>query len=164
MSVPSKLPKKYRYHWNHPWRRKAKYNLGFRRWLGKHGYLSPNFTLAEARCKDGTSVPRHLRPLARNHAFNLEKLRHKIGDRPIRIISWYRSPSYNARIGGARYSQHMRANATDHSREWVESVGRTRVMTAANQVWRKGGVGTYPAGSVHFDSRGWWARWTSWGR
>lgn len=158
---PRGLPEKYRYHWSHPWTSKASRSYGFRRWLGKHGYLTPNFRLSEAACKDGTPVPRPLRLGARNHAFKLEQLRHELGDRPVRIISWYRSPSYNRRIGGARFSQHMTARATDFSREWIDSVGRQRFKTVADRIWSRGGLGTYPYGSMHTDSRGYRARWTS---
>ena len=161
MSYPKKLPKRYRYHWSHPWTRKAKYSPGFRRWLGKHGYLSPNFTLREARCKDGTDVPRRMRYRARNHAFNLERVRHGIGDKPVQIISWYRTKRWNNLQGGARKSQHLRAVATDHPRQWVDKVGRSKVLIAGNKVFKSGGMGTYPSGAVHFDSRGYRARWSS---
>lgn len=158
---PQHLPIRYRWHWDHPWTNRARLHPGFRRWLGNHGYLTPHFRRSEANCKDGTPVPRHLIRNCRNHAFNLEQLRHELGDRPIKVISWYRTPTYNARIGGARYSQHMKAIATDHPREWVERVGRARVNAAADRVFRNGGVGRYPVGSVHFDTRGFRARWTS---
>lgn len=159
--VPRWLPDKYKYHWRHPWTKRARRSPGFRRQLAKHGYLTPHFKLSEAACKDGTPVPKVLRPGARNHAFRLERLRHSLGDKPVSILSWYRTPAYNRRIGGARYSQHMTARATDHSREWVERMGRSRVRAAAERIWAKGGVGTYPAGSMHFDSRGYKARWSS---
>lgn len=160
---PKNLPAKYRYHWRHPWTRKAKYSVGFRRWLNKNRYLSPHFRKSEARQRGGNRawVPRHLLPLARNHAFNLERLRHALGDKPIPVISWYRSRAYNRAIGGASLSQHILARATDHPDSWVDRVGRARVNAAADRIWRDGGVGRYPAGSVHFDSRGTRARWSS---
>ena len=48
----------------------------------------------------------------RELAENLQVLRDKIG-KPITVISGYRSPEYNKKIGGARRSQHMLANAGD---------------------------------------------------
>jgi hypothetical protein len=135
--------------------------FGFRRWLHRHGYLTPHFRLSEAACKDGTPVPKALIHGARDHAFALERLRHRLGDRPIQIISWYRHPAYNRRIRGASRSQHLTGKATDHPQAWVEDAGRAQVQAAANAVFAKGGVGIYPGGSMHFDSRGFFARWSS---
>ena len=158
---PKGLPKRYRWHWDHPWSLRARQHRGFKRWLREHGYLSPNFSLAEARCKDGTPVPRSLRVAAQRHAFNLERLRHALGDRPISIISWYRHAAYNRRIGGASRSKHVAAIATDHSTQWVNRMGRSRVRYHGNRIFANGGMGTYPAGSMHFDTRGYKARWSS---
>jgi hypothetical protein len=160
MRYPHNLPKRYRWHWDHPWTNRARLHPGFRSWLNRHGYLTPNFKKSEARCKDGTWVPSSLLRNCRNHAFNLEQLRHALGE-PITPISWYRTPAYNRYIGGASQSQHMKAIATDLSREWVNRVGRDRFNYHADKIFRNGGVGRYPAGSVHVDSRGWRARWSS---
>lgn len=135
--------------------------FGFRRWLQRHGYLTPHFRLSEAACSDGTPVPRSTIARARRHAFRLERLRHAIGDQPIETLSWYRSPAHNAAVGGASQSRHMDAWATDHDKAWVDRVGRARVRMAAERIWGDGGVGTYPSGSMHFDSRGSRARWSS---
>ncbi len=159
---PNNLPKRHRYQWDHPWTRKAKYGPRFRRWLGRNGYLSPNFTLKEARCKDGTDIPRRKRPKARSHAFNLERVRHGIGDKPIMITSWYRTRRWNNLVGGASKSQHIHGVATDHPKAFVDRIGHDKFLSVANSVFKKGGVGEYPGGAVHLDSRGWKARWTSW--
>jgi hypothetical protein len=158
------VPTKYAWQFHHPWSRRAKYGPRFRRWLNRNGYLSPHFRISEARSGDGAWPKGIVKVRARNHAFNLERLRHELGGRPVQIISWYRSPAYNKQVHGAAKSQHMRGCATDHSREWVEHVGRERVMRAAERVFRNGGIGTYPGGSVHFDSRGRRARWSDWVR
>jgi uncharacterized protein YcbK (DUF882 family) len=158
---PANLPKKYRPHWAKPWGWRARNSRGFRSWLDNHGYLSPNFTKREARCKDGTPVPKRLMKRARDHAFRLERVRHAIGDRPVAIISWYRHPAYNRRIGGATRSQHINAVATDHPKSWVNKIGKSRLLRIGNSIFRNGGMGVYPAGSMHFDSRGWRSRWTS---
>jgi hypothetical protein len=164
MRYPLNLPAKYRRYWREPWHPKAARSPGFRRWLARHGYLTPHFRLTEASCTDGSRLPMRFRRRARKHAFRLERLRHALGGSSIRPLSWYRSPSYNARIGGARYSQHMNGWATDFSRQEVERHGRARFMAAAQTIFKNDGIGVYPAGSVHLDSRGWYARWNSWGR
>lgn len=42
----------------------------------------------------------------------LEPVRNRI-DRPLIVNSWYRSPKYNALVGGKRTSQHIRGEAVD---------------------------------------------------
>lgn len=159
--VPSGLPAKYRYHWTHPWTEKARKSLGFRRWCKKLGYLSPNFPTRESKCKDGTPVPRHLSYRCRQHAFKLEKFRHACGDKSLPVLSWYRTRAYNRRIGGASQSRHIQADATDFSRQTVESIGRRKFFQVAEAIFAGGGVGDYPSGSAHLDSRGYRARWRS---
>ncbi len=166
-AYPAGLPRRYRWAWDHPWRVGSRRNYAFRRWLDRNGYLSPHFRTSEARCKDGTNVTGVIKRRARKHAFALEKFRHRIGDKPVQIISWYRTPHWNVVVGGAKYSQHMNGWATDHPKEWVDRVGRAKVMREARYVFHrfwKGGIGVYPWGSLHLDSRGWVAEWNDWGR
>jgi GH24 family phage-related lysozyme (muramidase) len=161
--VPPALPAKWRDHWRRPWLRKARRNLGFRHWLGRHGYLTPHFTKAEAASKDGRPIPKHLRPAARNHAFKLERIRHELGDEPLPIVSWYRSPEHNVAVGGARFSKHMAAIATDHPRQWVDANGgQDAILRLADRV-NVNGFGRYPGGNVHMDSRhGPLTIWSTW--
>jgi Peptidase M15 len=155
------VPRRYRYDWNHPWSFPARHSVGFRRWLRRHGLLSPHFTIEESRSRNGEPVPRSLLGNAQRHAFDLEQLRHAVGDVPLPVLSWYRSPAYNRQVGGAPRSRHMSADATDFSAQTVNAVGRARFLAAADRVFADGGVGDYPTGSVHVDSRGWRARWRS---
>jgi hypothetical protein len=85
----------------------------FKRKLWEHGLLSPNFSRAEAASKDGTAIPKKLRRQAQRHAFHMERVRHMEGDRPMAILSWYRSPAHNAAEGGVSNSQHLKARACD---------------------------------------------------
>jgi hypothetical protein len=158
---PPGLPDSLRRHWREPWTRAARGSRAFRSWLDRHGYLTPHFKIAEAACHDGTQIPRRLRARARNHAFNMERLRHALGDIAIPVISWYRTEAYNRSVHGAIHSRHVQADAADVSASWVDKTGRDRVQHAAEVIFADGGVGTYPAGSMHFDSRGTRARWTS---
>lgn len=159
----------------HVFSRKAKRTKPLR---AKGSIAGTHFTWAEARSHDGKWVPLHLRPNAIRHAKNMEKLRAQInvvrarrGLKPtgINTISWYRSPTQNTKVGGARASRHMKADATDISKEEIARLlpfkgGKEIFEAITNTVFAHGGFGQYPGGNRHTDSRGFWARWTSWTR
>ena len=70
--------------------------------LGRH------FHVREFACKDGTQaifIDEYLWTI-------LDILREKIG-KPVIITSGYRTPQHNAKVGGAKYSYHMRGQAAD---------------------------------------------------
>ncbi|MBK25131.1 MAG: hypothetical protein CME70_14130 [Halobacteriovorax sp.] len=124
------------------------------------GDLTKNFSFSEFSCRDGSDVPFEYIDNVRLLAENLQVLRDHIG-LPIRVISGYRSPSYNRKIGGARKSQHMVAKAAD-----IKVTGLT-----PDQVWNtvlqlikegkmlQGGVGRYVT-FTHYDVRLRKARWS----
>ena len=121
--------------------------------------LTKNFKLSEFRCKDGTDVPEDLMENVQFLAENLQILRDKI-DIPITVISGYRSPKYNRKIGGARRSQHMSAKAGDIK---IKGMTPKEVKEAIEDLISKGemvqgGVGLYTT-FVHYDVRGRKARW-----
>lgn len=121
--------------------------------------LTPNFSLSEFRCKDGTDVPEDLMDNVSLLCENLQVLRDHIG-MPIRVISGYRSPKYNRRIGGARKSQHMTAKAADIK---VRGMSPAEVKEVIVQLIKegkmmKGGIGLYTT-FTHYDVRGRNARW-----
>jgi uncharacterized protein YcbK (DUF882 family) len=72
------------------------------------GDLSAHFSRAEFDCHDG----QHGNP-SRALIDALERLRAICGGHPLRIISGYRDRAYNARIGGAKESQHIYNRAAD---------------------------------------------------
>jgi uncharacterized protein YcbK (DUF882 family) len=74
--------------------------------------LTDNFNIDEFECHDGTGVPWNLVENVQKLANNLQVLRSTI-DKPVHIISGYRNPTYNKRIGGATRSYHMKAMAGD---------------------------------------------------
>jgi uncharacterized protein YcbK (DUF882 family) len=75
--------------------------------------LTNNFTLQEFDCKDGTPVPQQFIPNVQKLAEQLQTLRDYIGE-PVMITgSGYRTPSHNAKVGGARNSQHLTASGAD---------------------------------------------------
>lgn len=68
----------------------------------------------ELRCEDGTPYPQEWRDTrAVELAQTFEVLRRVCGDRPIAVISGYRSPAHNKAVGGASASQHMQGRALD---------------------------------------------------
>ncbi len=121
--------------------------------------LEKNFYLKEFDCRDGTSVPEELMENVRILAKNLQVLRDFLG-KPIRIISGYRSPQYNRKIGGARRSQHMQARAADIKVPGMEPKEIKRIILSliGSGQLAPGGVGLYKT-FVHYDTRGRNARW-----
>lgn len=121
--------------------------------------LTKNFNIREFACKDGTPVPGALFENVYRLAVQLQKLRDRLGV-PIVINSGYRSPSYNARIGGAPRSQHLEAKAADirtasHTPQQLAAI--IEDMIAKNEL-HFGGIGIYNT-FVHVDIRTIKTRW-----
>ena len=121
--------------------------------------LTENFNLNEFKCKDGSPVTDELIENTQLLCENLQVLRNHI-NKPIRVISGYRSPKYNRRIGGAKKSQHMVAMAADIK---VTGMSPAEVKAAIIELIKdgkmmKGGVGLYKT-FTHYDVRGRNARW-----
>ena len=73
------------------------------------GDLSPHFDSSEFRCRHCGVVKRPAPALVDA----LERLRAIAYPDGLRIVSGYRCPEHNARIGGASRSQHLYATAAD---------------------------------------------------
>jgi hypothetical protein len=56
-TVPNFVPPEFVKLWQQPWTIAARSNPEFRRLLQVHGYLTPNFSLREARCNDAAHTP-----------------------------------------------------------------------------------------------------------
>jgi uncharacterized protein YcbK (DUF882 family) len=111
---------------------------------------------------------------ARRHALNLERLRSAVNEARrlkglpptgINILDWARSFAHNIEVGGASNSQHLYFLATDIALQEIERLcpwasGRETFDGLLERVFANGGVGLYPAGNRHVDSRGHRARWT----
>ncbi len=121
--------------------------------------LSKNFKKSEFKCRDGTNVPDELMCNLKDLVENLQVIRDAI-DAPVHVISGYRTPKYNRRIGGARKSQHMKAKAADII---VKNMKPSEVHKIVLELIKegkikKGGVGLYRH-FVHYDVRGYNTRW-----
>lgn len=106
----------------------------------------PNFTPDELKCRGTGKLLIDLTALCR-----LQGLRNHWGA-PIRINSAYRSPEYNAKIGGAEESYHLLGRAFD-----IPIVDKTFIELA--RYYKFNGIGIYPT-FTHIDTgpeRTWYA-------
>lgn len=121
--------------------------------------LTPNFHLVEFMCKDGSPVPTNLIPNVKLLAQNLQVLRDHLKE-PVRILSGYRTPSHNKKIGGAKASQHLQAKAGDLTvkSKTPKQLAAVIEKLIAEKKMKQGGLGIYK-GFVHYDVRNGKARW-----
>ena len=121
--------------------------------------LTKNFHLLEFGCNDGVGVPSKYLDNVKKLANNLQVLRDEL-NAPITINSAYRHTKYNKKIGGAKYSQHLTASASDITIKGFtpEEVAETILELIKEGEISEGGVGLYNS-FVHLDIRGTSARW-----
>ena len=109
--------------------------------------LSANFTVKEFACKDGSDAVL----TAPRLVMVLQSIRSHFAA-PVVIHSAYRTPQYNAKVGGAAHSQHCYGTAADIS---VKGQPPAAVAAYARELmpdW--GGVGVYAGqGFTHIDVR-----------
>lgn len=152
--------------------------------------VSPRFVLGQFLCKQPGGFPRYL-VLQERLLLKLEYLLDRLNDAGLRVanfhvMSGYRTPEYNARIGNGHYSRHVWGGAADI---FIDEQPRDGVMDDLNAdgqvdhrdaIWLAdfiaaleqrpdyrpfmGGLSAYDANAahgpfVHVDVRGWQARW-----
>ena len=112
-----------------------------------------NFTWSEAT-KGGSRIPESKQIVSNivRIARELEEVRKLFGNRPVIVVSWYRDPVSNRRVGGATRSQHLQGNAADIH---VSGLDIWHVQKELIDYWylgRKGGLGKgADRGFVHLD-------------
>jgi uncharacterized protein YcbK (DUF882 family) len=121
--------------------------------------LTKNFSLEEFKCKDGSDIPNNALSNIIELAKNLQVLRDALG-KSITITSGYRSQKHNAKIGGAKNSQHVKGTASDIK---VKGMTAKEVALVIEELiesgkMKEGGIGIYPTW-VHYDIRGVKKRW-----
>ena len=80
----------------------------------------------------------------------LDRLRRRV-DRPVRLTSAYRSPEYNAKVGGSPNSYHLRGQAFDIDWSQWASLARYDLIQQAISL-HFGGIGVYSLqGFIHLD-------------
>ena len=121
--------------------------------------ITANFKLEEFNSKCGRPIPNNVLPNIIELAKNLQVLRNVV-NKSISITSGYRSPEHNAKVKGAKDSQHVKGTAAD-----IKVAGMTPKEVALvieglieQGKIKQGGIGIYPSW-VHYDIRGTKARW-----
>ena len=114
--------------------------------------ITKNFSLEEFKCKDGSDIPNDVIPNIIELANNLQVLRDAIG-KPITINSGYRSPKYNAKIGGVKNSQHVKGKASDLRVAGVTPKELALIIEGLIEQGKikQGGIGVYPT-FTHYDT------------
>ena len=106
--------------------------------------VGPHFKVKEFACKDESPIV-----FIDDYMVTiLELLRKKLG-KPIIITSGYRTPQHNAKVGGAKYSYHMRGMAVDIR---VNGISAKEVAKALDNIVENCGIIVYNSW-VHFDVR-----------
>ena len=107
--------------------------------VGKH------FKVREFACQDGSQVV-----FVDDYLVSiLDILRNQVG-KPVYITSGYRTPTRNKKVGGAKYSYHMRGMAADIR---IEGMTAKEIANKLNKIIPFGcGIIVY-ASWVHVDTR-----------
>lgn len=101
-------------------------------------HISTHFTWREATHSD-TAVRRGLRndpddavkQAIEDAAHGLEGVRSLLGDKPIDITSWYRSPEVNAAVGGSKTSDHQTGYAVDFRPRAMNAYQAAKIIEAS---------------------------------
>lgn len=116
--------------------------------------ISENFLAEEFTCNHcGKSSPRGTPP---SLLAILEDIRIHFNDSGVVVMSGYRCPEHNARVGGAKHSQHLLGTAAD-----IRVVGASPQQVQAylhKKYPMKYGIGSYQT-FTHIDVRKGYARW-----
>lgn len=122
--------------------------------------LTKNFSRQEFDCKDGTIVPDKFLFNVKEVAENLQALRDYL-EVPVSVTgSGYRTPKHNAKVKGAKNSQHLTASAADINAKGYEPKQLAEVieLLILKGKMKQGGIGVY-SNFLHYDIRGTKARW-----
>lgn len=122
-------------------------------------FLTPNFRLDEFRCSDGTPVPKKYLANVHRLCEQLEVIRAEL-NRPVTILSGYRTLKHNLKVGGAKTSQHLYGRAADIVIAGVSAkqVADTIEALIGGGLVHDGGLGRY-RNFTHYDVRAKSARW-----
>ena len=118
------------------------------------GDMTKNFSRSEFACKGGASCCGGAAPISDSLVAALQMLRDTVGQ-PLTVNSGFRCPKHNARVGGAKSSQHLLGKAADIAVPPGWTAQRLAdVAEDTIEAFQRGGIIMYDT-FVHFDVRGW---------
>lgn len=131
-------------------------------WLRPGLRIMRHFRPEEFDCHDGTDYPAEwISTRLADLVETLDVIREAWGG-PLSVVSGYRSPAWNERVGGAKASQHAEGRAADIrprpqlDENYADTVMRLHALILELYRTRKlpllGGLGVYPRW-VHVDCR-----------
>ena len=117
--------------------------------------MTRHFKREEFDCHDGTQYPANWLLNLKRLCNYLETIRKEIGDRPIKVISGYRTSGWNKKCGGAKRSYHLSGIAADIKAKGLSSRKLYGILDGLMHEGKiaQGGLGLYRWG-VHYDTRG----------
>ena len=125
--------------------------------------LNGHFKWSEAT-KNGTRIPTDSAGYKATQIYKniitvakvMEEVRSLLGNKSITVISWYRDPISNRKVGGATQSRHLAGDAVDFQ---VEDIHPSKVYKTLDGWWgSRGGLASANT-FTHIDVRGYHARW-----
>lgn len=121
--------------------------------------VTKNFNLSEFNSKCGRTMPENVKKNIIELIKNLQVIRDEV-NKPISITSGYRSPEHNAKVKGAKNSQHVQGTAVDLKVQGMtpKEVAPIIERLIKEKKIKEGGIGVYNTW-VHYDIRGIKARW-----
>jgi len=119
-----------------------------------------NFKVSDFNSKDGASMPPAVQQNVLLLIDNLETIRAAIGNRPITVLSGYRSHAHNKSVGGSARSQHLLGNAADIRAKGISQRQLRKTIKKLMDAGKieAGGLKTYNT-FVHYDRRGEYVTW-----
>ena len=101
-------------------------------------HISTHFTWAEATHSDTAKrigISNHpaedVREAIETAAYGLEGVRSLLGNKPLRVTSWYRSPELNSAVGGSKTSDHVTGYAVDFRATGMNAYQAARMIEAS---------------------------------
>ncbi len=121
---------------------------------------SSNLTWQELACHDTLRTPYPIAYIVDGRATELallfEAIRALLGGQPLTILSAYRTPAHNRKIGGAPNSQHVEGRALDlrppPGMTPDQMAGKLKEWSLYGQLPSLGGIGVYRS-FIHVDTR-----------
>lgn len=113
--------------------------------------ITDNFIVKEFACKDGSDLVK----IDIDLVYILQQIRNYI-NKPIKIISGYRTEDYNASCGGSPQSKHLQGGAIDFSPNETNAEELYHIAEMCQDKYKLNGIGLYINRAVefiHIDNR-----------